>query len=218
MRVFHEVLHHDIQIERLLGVLIENVGDHLGHFEINADLRNQQGKRPFDEGSLVLLLLQHALQPRQTRQLHYLVPVLEEQREVLSGFGSLVRDVDRVDEQQQQQQVGVVVVLLPGDLLDHRPEAFVRHERVHSIRIPQPNADDRVEVRLEGRQHREKATLVCLRLFGKRSPLWWCFLKSSSCAMNWSTNMRKKRLLRSCPNCELSETMSRANQSAMQVA
>ena len=61
MRVFHEELHHDVQIERLLGVLIENVGDHLGHFEINADLRNQQGKRPFDEGSRVLLLLQHAL-------------------------------------------------------------------------------------------------------------------------------------------------------------
>lgn len=75
---------------------------------------------------------------------------------MLSGFGSLMRDVDRVDEQQQQQQVGVVVVLLPGDLLDHRPETFVRHERVHSIRIPQPNADDRVEVRLEGRQLREK--------------------------------------------------------------
>lgn len=28
----------------------------------------------------------------------------------------------------------------------------------------------------------------------------------------------EKRLLRSCPNCELSEAMSRANHSAMQVA
>ena len=135
-----------------------------------------------------------------------------------STFSGCVGLVTWHMSQQQQQQVGVVVVLLPGDLLDHRPETFVRHERVHSIRIPQPNADDRVEVRLEGRQLREKATLVCLRLFGKRSPLWWCFLKSSSCAMNWSTNMRKKRLLRSCPNCELSEAMSRANHSAMQVA
>lgn len=154
------MLHHDVQIQRLLGVVVENIGDHLGHFGVEADLRNQHVERPLDEGPLVLLLLQNGLQPRETGQLHGLVPVLEEESEVLASFGSFVRDIDGVDEQPKQQQIRVAVVLLSGDLFDHRPETIVLHQRVQSVRIPQPNADHHVEVRLCVRHAREREGYV----------------------------------------------------------
>lgn len=89
---------------------------------------------------------------------------------MLSGFSSFVRDVERVDKQKQQQHIGIAVVILPGDLFDHTPQTIVLNDRVHLIGIPQPNADDHVEVHLDS-QPIESATLVCLRLFGKRRPL-----------------------------------------------